>query len=778
MNYFNVRFIRIIIFLQLILFSKIINANPHNDSTYQTLIENLLPTPQKIEKINGNFLLTTKSVVYFNRENIQVISAVDRFLALFNQRNKTNLSAVNQESLNEFQIIIQNRNQISQELLLSKADLKIHGNEAYEINIHTTGIGISANSPKGVNWALMTVAQLSYKDNDNRTKIPAVNIVDWPHYTWRGYMLDTGRAPYSVEQIKRTIRICSAFKLNFLMLREGDDELNAIKYDHIPLGHHNPYALTIRDLAEIIDYGENYGVVLFLEVESLGHAAAKRLHYPDLIEGDMYGDYWPGFSHMRKANLKVGNPETYQLLESIYKELFPLLKKPMVHLGLDEVRLSRKEQAQHLSRLLPIVDRVGRKSGHEMEMIVWSDAPPTPVEYQDRVIRCLWVYDDSVALDNQYARIQGIDILTQYGCRQKVFMSGGSGTEHQPYSKGTYKGAFRNLATWAMLGQNYHNFIGLLAVQWGTNIIDEWFPNFLMAADFGWKVPAKVPNYQSSMNRITTNLQQFKDFTDPAPSAVDRPAWDGIWLNGKNWDEDIMTGKKAAPVVEISPKGEFFHGESSPIVIKSNLPQTKIYYTINGNEPNRQSRYYYEPFRVKETTTVRAKGFLAGRPESYTKTQVFASLDFQDPNRTESIPEGIRYHYYLTDVYSVLDISEKDFTGSGLSEKITIVDQIQDEEKFGLIFSGYIEIKKEGLYTFYLNSNDGSKLFVNEKELIDNDGRHPAVEKIGKISLRIGYYPVKVTYFQNGGGQALDLKWSTQWFEKQEVPPEVLFHVE
>jgi len=750
----------------------------NNDSESTATINYLLPAPQVIEQLSGEVVLTNESVIYFNINNKEITSIVSSFLELLKARYHLCLTQMAVEEIRQFQITIKNKNPSSPDPITPDSKLKKKGSEAYEIVIYSDCINIEANSSQGVRWAFMTMIQLGSKGSQTKLKVPAIKILDWPRYRWRGYMLDTGRAPYSVEQIKRTIRLCSAFKLNFLILREGDDELNAIKYDHLPLGHNNPYALTIRDLAEIIDYGENYGIVVFPEIESLGHAAAKRHHYPDLIEGDMFTDYWPGFAHMRKANLKVGDPGTYQLLESIYKELFPLLKKPLVHLGLDEVRLPREEQTVHMRRLLPIVNRVGSKNGHEMEMIVWSDAPLTPTEYQDRVIRCLWVYDDSVALDNQYARMQGIDTFIQAGCRQKVFMAGGSGTAHQPYSKGTYQGAFRNLASWTRLGQNYPNFIGILAVQWGTNIIDEWFPNFLMAADFGWKVPDETLNYESFMKHITTNLQQFEDFIAPHPSAVDRPAWDGIWLNGRYWDEDIITGQKAAPVVEITPKRDFFFDKSSPIEIISNFPNAKIYYTMDGNEPTSESIMYYEPFRVSNTTTVRAKAFLSGRPASYPVSQIFTSLEYQDPHDIGPLDSGLNYDYYLTDTYSALSLSDKEITTSGIADKIVIAPCATGEEKFGFVFTGKIKIPKKDVYTFYLLSNDGSKLYVNNREIIDNDGRHGPVEKLGKMALKVGYYPIKIMYFQNGGGQALALSWSTKWLEKQEVPPEVLFHDE
>ncbi len=748
----------------------------NKDSILTVTINSLLPAPQVIERLNGEMVLNSESVIYFNDNNNETISAVSRFLDVFEERYNLRIPLKPQKGLKDFQIRIKKKNRLSLDLIIPDAELKMKGDEAYEVIVHSNSININANSSKGIRWALMTLIQLGYQKNQSQLKIPAVKILDWPHYAWRGYMLDTGRAPYSIEQIKRTIRICSAFKLNFLMLREGDDELNAFKYDNLKLGHDNPFALNIKELSEIIIYGEEHGVVVFPEIESLGHAAAKRLHYPDLIEGDMYTDYWPGFAHMRKANLKVGDPGTYKLLESIYKELFPLLKVPMVHLGLDEVRLPKEKQAEHLKELLPIVDRTGKKHGHEMQMIVWSDAPPTPPEYHDRVIRCLWVYDDSVSLDNQYAQIQGIDMLTQPDCRQKVFISGGSGTVHQPYSKGSYLGAFRNLSSWTMLGRNYSNFIGILAVQWGTNIIDEWFPNFLMAAEFSWNVPDKTPDYALTMDRIVMNLQKLDDFVNPDPSAVDRPAWDGIWLNGKNWDEDIMTGQKAAPVIEIFPQGEFFFNESSQIELKSNYPQAKIYYTLDGSEPNQQSNFYYGKFQVNHTTTIRAKAFVAGRPPSYTATRIFASLDFQDPFGLDSLSPGIRYNFYKTNTYSVLNLVNEQITASDLTDKITIVERAEDEEKFGLIYMGYIEIQKKGIYTFHLLSNDGSKLYINNMELIDNDGRHGAVEKYGKIALKTGHYPIKVEYFQNGGGKDLTLYWSAEWFEKQEIPAQVLFH--
>jgi phage pi2 protein 07 len=740
-------------------------------------IENILPRPRKIERLKEGFVITSETAVYYNAgEDKNVQFAVERFAELMEEKFRLPLQTKTLESLKTCQILVTNKKNNPSGWSNISPKLETAGEEAYELVVRENGVRITGNTAKGLLWGLMTLTQLGQEKSNKELFVPGVRIMDWPHYRWRGYMLDTGRSPFSAAQIKRTIRICSAFKLNFLMLREGDDELNAFKYNHLPLGQKNPYALSLAELADIIDYGEKHGIVVFPEIESLGHASAKRLHYPDLLEGNRHEEYWSGFTHFKKSNFRVGHPGAYKLLEAIYDELFPLLKQPMVHLGLDEVFLSEEKQAEHMALLLPIVDKVGRKYGHKMEMIVWSDAPPTPPEYHSQVIRCLWIYGGDITLDNKFAQKQGIGYLTEPGCKQKVFMSGGSGALHKPYSKSGYRGAFKNLASWAMLGEKYPNFIGLLAVEWASNIIDEWFPNFLMAADFGWNVPEEMPDYEHNMRRIATNLQTLKDFVNPEPAEVDRPAWDGIWLSGRYWEEDIITGQKAAPVVEILPHGGFFHNKSMPIKIESNFPDAKIYYTLDSSEPTCQSNLYLEPFYIDTTTTVKTRAFIAGRPPSYIITQVFGSLDFQDAPAHEQLKPELHYDYYQTFAYSVLNLRSRKITSSGTIDKFRIAPCANGEEEFGFIIKGYIDIKKEGVYTFFIKSNDGSKLYVNGKELVDNDGRHKAIEKSGKIALRVGKHPITVEYFQNGGGQALVLSWEGPGFKKQEIPSEVLFH--
>jgi hypothetical protein len=87
---------------------------------------------------------------------------------------------------------------------------------------------------------------------------------------------------------------------------------------------------------------------------------------------------------------------------------------------------------------------------------------------------------------------------------------------------------------------------------------------------------------------------------------------------------------------------------------------------------------------------------------------------------------------------------------------------------------GFVTIKKAGDYTFYCGSNDGSKLYIDNKPLIDNDDYHGFVEVSENIYLTEGIHPIEVRYFQQGGTQRLKVSWQGEDFAKSELSAENL----
>ena len=91
------------------------------------------------------------------------------------------------------------------------------------------------------------------------------------------------------------------------------------------------------------------------------------------------------------------------------------------------------------------------------------------------------------------------------------------------------------------------------------------------------------------------------------------------------------------------------------------------------------------------------------------------------------------------------------------------------------MFESLLEIPQEGKYTFYTNSDDGSKLYVNGAEIVDNDGDHGVRERSGSLQLAKGKHLVRVEYFNGGGGFHLDVKYKGPNTPKQIIPANHLY---
>jgi len=113
---------------------------------------------------------------------------------------------------------------------------------------------------------------------------------------------------------------------------------------------------------------------------------------------------------------------------------------------------------------------------------------------------------------------------------------------------------------------------------------------------------------------------------------------------------------------------------------------------------------------------------------------------------------------------------------SGVVPRIEMnVPQLKRRDAFALRFTGNLFVPQSGTYTFYLASDDGARLYLDGKLLINNDGLHGMVEKNAKVKLTAGSHPLVVTYFDNGGGDGLSVAWRGPGMrKKQPIPAERL----
>ena len=90
---------------------------------------------------------------------------------------------------------------------------------------------------------------------------------------------------------------------------------------------------------------------------------------------------------------------------------------------------------------------------------------------------------------------------------------------------------------------------------------------------------------------------------------------------------------------------------------------------------------------------------------------------------------------------------------------------------FAARFVGRIYIPVSGTYTFYLYSDDGSLLFIDNNQLINNDGIHAGTERAGSLFLQRGHHSFVAYFFENNGGAAMAVSWEGPGIPKQVIPP-------
>jgi alpha-L-fucosidase len=136
---------------------------------------------------------------------------------------------------------------------------------------------------------------------------------------------------------------------------------------------------------------------------------------------------------------------------------------------------------------------------------------------------------------------------------------------------------------------------------------------------------------------------------------------------------------------------------------------------------------------------------------------------------------GLKVSYYKGDWDMVPDYKSLSAGQTGILEKIN-TGIMSGEEHYGLAIEGYIKVPADDVYTFYLSSDDGSKLYIDGKLLIDNDGLHGMNEKTVATGLGKGYHKLKVDYFEKTGGDDLSLEVESMQMKKQPVKAAILFH--
>jgi hypothetical protein len=365
-------------------------------------------------------------------------------------------------------------------IILEIAGQDLHP-EGYRLAIREHAITLTGDDRRGLLYAMQTLLQILAF---SAAELDQLDIVDWPALRTRELMLDLGRAPFSMDLLKRCIRIMARLKLNTLHLHLFDDQLNSLRFDQLPLGRENPCAISLDQLRQLIAYARSYHIAVVPELEFWGHAGSILHHYPHLYGGP---GMWGGYS------FGIGE-ELYTLIEQMLDEVVPVLDSPSdIHLGLDEaiwatlpsVKESDKANYSpetHVGRLHDILQKVAARHGKQVRMRIWADhgGRPVPEAIRDKVVVEPWQYFEAKESDI-------LEKVANFGGEGKppFLLGGGMSSLHL---QGTY-GATR---IWCQAGAAQPNCEGIDICFWESNDVASHLVGIYVGAGFAWNPHAQI----------------------------------------------------------------------------------------------------------------------------------------------------------------------------------------------------------------------------------------------------------------------------------------------
>ncbi len=224
----------------------------------------------------------------------------------------------------------------------------------------------------------------------------------------------------------------------------------------------------------------------------------------------------------------------------------------------------------------------------------------------------------------------------------------------------------------------------------------------------------------------------------------------------------------------------FMDAVELPIYSDPKDKDLEIRYTLDGSAPSSSSPRVDKAIRLTNTTLVSARVFRKGQPASAASAVAQAKFTKVDPVPAASVDGltgGVKYKYFeggwdkLPDFSALMPVEE------GVQPEVSLSPR-KSHNLYGFEFSGYVKIPADGVYAFYTESDDGSRLYIGDQMVVDNDGLHAMAEKHGLIALSAGFHPIRIAFFEKTGGDDLKVFIKGEREEKKQIPGSILFYKE
>lgn len=469
-------------------------AQPDTSADFGELIESLLPRPRSAHALDGLFELAGGMPVRHD-ESLQPpeLAAVVRFRDLCEARVGVRLGehrAASGSAPGEIVLKVTPESPERRRTNGGPAPAEAFGESAraaqgYRLRITPERVELVGRSSAGLSYGLQTLGQIARRCG---RRWPGLEIDDAPDFALRGLSLDVSRGKVPTLDT----------------LKELADRLTSLKANHLQLYVEHTFAfrfnpnigrdcspLTADEIRVLDAYCAGRRIELVPSLASFGHMGFVLAlpEYRHLAEVEAARGWWETSwaERMHGLTLDVTNPESRELLESMYDEFLPLFSSRLANVCCDETYdLGRGKSRRQAERVgvgelylehLGFLEQLCRR--HGKRLMFWGDIVKKHPELAGRVPK------DTIVLDWDYAPDADYD-------RTALFTGAGLTTVVCPGTAGwnhvlnDINAAELNIRRFAAAGRK-HGVAGLLNTDWGDEghvnlLAGSWHPIALGAA--------------------------------------------------------------------------------------------------------------------------------------------------------------------------------------------------------------------------------------------------------------------------------------------------------
>lgn len=508
--------------------------------------------------------------------------------------------------------------------------LQLGGNaknpEGYQLKVTSDQVVISGPTEAGVFYGIQTLRKSIPVAQGVDIALPAVEINDYPRFSYRGAHLDVSRHFFPVDSVKRFIDMLALHNMNRFHWHLTDDQGWRIEIKGLPeltevgskrtetvIGHNSgkydgkPYGgfFTQEEAKEIVAYAAERHITVIPEIDLPGHMQAALTAYPNLgCTGGPY-EVWKIWG-VSEDVLCAGNDETLKFIDDVLGEIIQIFPSEYIHVGGDEcpkVRWTKCPKCQDRIKALGIKADKNHTAEEKLQSFIINHAEKFLNDHGRQIIGWDEILEGGLAPNATVMSWRGegggIEAAKQ---KHDVIMSPNTylyfdyyqskDVEQEPEAIGGYLPLERVYSYEPMpasLTPEEQKYIkGVQANLW-TEYIPTFsqveymeLPRMAALADIQWTNP-EHKDYQDFLQRLVRMVKIY----------------------------DVYQYNYAKHVFDVTARFEPNAETGTVDVTLSTVDNCPVYYTLDGTDPTTASQLYTEPVKINTNCTFKA---MAVRP--------------------------------------------------------------------------------------------------------------------------------------------------------------------